>query len=195
MLDQLVDSLNLIMTQTKTNMHFLSQMLGVLWGIYFLNFFLGQRLLFLGIRPRHLSGLPGIVCAPFLHANFNHIFFNSIPLVVLANFILIQGVPYFLYVSTVIIFLSGSLTWCLAKPGLHVGASGVITGYWGFLVSNIYQQGTVTAVILGIICVYYFAGIFLSIFPGEKGVSWQGHLFGLISGFLTSYSVAMLAHL
>ena len=175
-------------------MPFLSQMLGVLWAIYFINFFLGQRLLLLGIRPRHLSGLLGIICAPLLHANFNHIFFNSIPLVVLANFILIQGVPYFFYVSAVIILLSGALTWCLAKPGLHVGASGVISGYWGFLVANIYQEGTVTAIILGIVCVYYFAGIFLSIFPGEKSVSWQGHLFGLFSGFLTSYTIGILAH-
>ena len=194
MLDQLVDSLNLIMSQTRTNMPFLSKMLGVLWGIYCLNLFLRQRLLLLGIRPRHLSGLVGIICAPFLHANFNHIFFNSIPLVVLANFILIQGVPYFFYVSALIIFISGSLTWGLAKSGLHVGASGVITGYWGFLVANIYQQGTVTAIILGIVCVYYFAGIFLSIFPGEKDVSWQGHLFGLFSGFLTSYTTGILAH-
>ena len=194
MLDQLVESVNLIMTQTKTNMHCLSLMLEVIWGVYFLNIFLGKRLLLLGVRPRHLSGLLGIICAPFLHANFNHIFFNSIPLVVLANFILIQGIPYFMYVSTVIIILSGGLTWCFAKPGLHVGASGVITGYWGFLVANIYKQGTVTAIILGIVCVYYFAGIFLSIFPGEKGVSWQGHLFGLLSGFLASYGSVIFSY-
>jgi membrane associated rhomboid family serine protease len=75
-----------------------------------------------------------------------------------------------------------------------VGASGVITGYWGFLVANIYKQGTVTAIILGIVCVYYFAGIFLSIFPGEKGVSWQGHLFGLLSGFLASYGSVIFSY-
>ncbi|HAT8247575.1 TPA: rhomboid family intramembrane serine protease, partial [Legionella pneumophila] len=63
----------------------------------------------------------------------------------------------------------------------------LITGYWGFLVYNIYQTGTLTTIILGLLSLYYFAGIFLGIFPGEKGVSWQGHLFGLLAGFLTSY--------
>ena len=187
MLDQLVDSFSLIVNQTKANLGFLCKMLALLWGIFFLNGLMGQHLLLLGIRPRRLSGLPGILFAPFLHANFNHIFFNSIPLVVLANFILIQGVFYFLFVSFFIILVSGTLIWCFAKPGLHVGASAVITGYWGFLVSNIYHQGSLTAIILGIVCIYYFAGIFLSIFPGEKSISWQGHLFGLLSGLFLSF--------
>lgn len=77
--------------------------------------------------------------------------FNSIPLVVLSNFILINGLNYFLVVTVMITILSGIAIWCFAKPGLHVGASGLITGYWGFLVSNIYQKGTLTTIILGII--------------------------------------------
>lgn len=189
MLDQIADSFMLIASQTKTNIEFLSQILLLLWGIYGLNLFLGKRLLYLGIVPRHLQGLPGIVCAPFLHADFNHLFFNSIPLIVLSNFILIQGIPFFLHVTLLITLLSGVLTWCFAKHGLHIGASGVITGYWALLVANIYQQGTLTAIILGMVCIYYFAGILFSIFPGERNVSWQGHLFGLISGLIVSYYI------
>jgi membrane associated rhomboid family serine protease len=83
--------------------------------------------------------------------------------------------------------LSGIAIWCFAKPGLHIGASALITGYWGFLISNIYQNGTLTTIILGLLSLYYFAGIFLGIFPREKGVSWQGHLFGLLAGLATSY--------
>lgn len=187
MLDQLMDSATTIVSQTKNNMHFLSQLLLVLWTVFFVNIVLGKRLLMLGIRPRQMSGLLGIVCAPFLHANFNHLFFNCIPLMILANFILIQGNPYFLHVTFIIMLISGFLTWCFAKKGIHVGASGVITGYWSLLVSDIYQQGTLTAIILGIVCLYYFAGILFAIFPGEKGVSWQGHLFGFLAGILVSY--------
>ncbi|HVT62543.1 MAG TPA: rhomboid family intramembrane serine protease [Legionellaceae bacterium] len=187
MLEQLVESVTLIASQTKTNIVFLSQMLILLWGIFFINLFLGKHLLRLGIFPRHISGLPGIICAPFLHVDFNHLFFNSIPLVILANFILVQGIPYFLEVTWIIIVLSGALTWCFARYGLHVGASGVITGYWALLVADIYHQGTLTAIILGLVCLYYFAGILFSIFPGERNVSWQGHLFGLISGLIVSY--------
>ncbi len=186
MLDQLVDSFNLIASQTKANIRFLSEILLLLWGIYGLNRLLGGRLLYLGILPRHLSGLPGVICSPFLHADFNHLFFNCIPLIVLANFILIQGIPFFLHVTALIILISGLLTWCFAVRGLHVGASGVITGYWGYLVANAYHQSTVTTVILAMVCVFYFAGILFSIFPGEKNVSWQGHLFGLIAGLVVA---------
>lgn len=130
-----------------------------------------------------------IFFAPLLHANFNHIFFNSIPLIVLSNFILINGVNYYLTVTLFITVISGAAIWCFAKPGLHVGASALITGYWGFLVSNIYQNGTLTTFILGLLSIYYFAGLFLGIFPREKGVSWEGHLFGLLAGFATSYII------
>lgn len=189
-LDELNTSLALIVTQTKANANYLLYILLILWGVYFVNLLLNKKLLYLGIIPRHLLGLPGIVFAPFLHADFNHLFFNSIPLLVLSNFLLVYSLPYFLYVTTLIIIISGFMTWCFAKSGIHVGASSVITGYWALLVSNIYQQGTATAIILGIVCLYYFIGIFYSIFPGKKMVSWEGHLFGLIAGIIVSYLVA-----
>ncbi len=186
-LDSLNVSLTLIVEQIKTNAHDLCWVVGVIWGVYFLTVISQYKLLYLGIIPRKIYGLPGIVFSPFLHGNFNHLFFNTIPLVVLSNFVLINGLDYYLYVTAIITLISGFLTWCFAKPGIHVGASGVITGYWALLVSNIYQQGTLTAIILGIVCLYYFMGIFYGMFPGKKGISWEGHLFGAIAGGLVSY--------
>lgn len=186
MLDEFNASLQLIISQTKTNFPILALIAAVIWGAFFITS-LDKRLLGLGIVPRHLTGLSGVLFAPILHANFNHVFFNTIPLLILSNFLLINGVYYFLMVTLAITVLSGLLVWCFAKPGIHVGASAVITGYWGLLVSNVYQQGTLTAIILGVISVYYFIGIFYGIFPGRRGVSWEGHLFGLIAGLVTSY--------
>ncbi len=191
MLDELTNSLNLIIAQTQNNSTILGIILLILWGCFFLTL-IDRKILLLGIIPRHIRGLPGIIFAPFLHANFNHLFFNCIPLIVLSNFILINGLDYYLLVTFLITVLSGVATWCFAKPGVHVGASGVVTGYWGFLVSNIYQSGTLTAYILGIISLYYFAGIFFGIFPKEKGVSWEAHLFGLLAGLATSYILELL---
>ncbi|KTD51639.1 putative rhomboid family protein [Legionella quinlivanii] len=187
MLDNLNESLLLIVNQTKANLNILLIILLVLWSVFFINILLGKRLFYLGIFPRKIIGLPGIICAPFLHANFNHLFFNSIPLIVLSNFLLINGLEYFLMVTVAITIISGFLIWAFAKPGLHIGASAVITGYWSLLVSNIAEQGGLTAIILGIISLYYFAGIFLGVFPGKKGVSWEGHLFGLIAGIIVSF--------
>lgn len=191
MLDQLNTSLALIILQTKINAHTLAIILAIPWAVFFINNLIGKRLFFLGIIPRRLYGLPGILFAPLLHANFNHIFFNSIPLLVLSNFLLINGLPYYLDVTLIITLISGFLIWCFAKSGLHIGASAVITGYWGLLVSDIYRQGTVTAIILGLLSLYYFAGIFLGVFPGKKGVSWEGHLFGLLAGVATSYLITL----
>lgn len=180
-IDTLNTSLNAIIQQTKANSSILGVILCVTWVIFFLSR-IDKRILLLGIIPRHFIGLPGIIFAPLLHANFNHLFFNSIPLLVLSNFILVSGLDYYLMVTIKITLLSGFAIWCFAKPGLHIGASGLITGYWGLLVINIYQQASLTNIMLGLISVYYFAGIFLGIFPRKRGVSWEGHLFGLLSG-------------
>ena len=190
MLEQLNASLVLIISQTQMNAYTLAIILLVLWVVFIMTKLTGNRLLVLGITPRKLYGLPGILFAPFLHVNFNHLFFNSIPLLVLSNFLLIHGINYYLIVTVSITLQSGFLIWCFAKPGIHIGASAVITGYWALLVTDIYHQGTFTAVILGIISLYYFAGIFLGVFPSKKGVSWEGHLFGMIAGFSTSYLIS-----
>jgi membrane associated rhomboid family serine protease len=186
-MDKISQSAIALVERTQANYKILVIILAIVWGVFIITEISGKKLLVFGIIPRHTIGLPGIVLSPFLHANFNHIFFNSIPLIVLSNFILFYGLSYYIAVTIAITLLSGFLTWMFAKPGIHVGASGVITGYWGLLVMDAYQQGTLMSIILGVICIYYFAGIFFGIFPREKGVSWEGHLFGLLAGVATSY--------
>ena len=186
-MNEFITTIQYIVSQTQQHLAFLLILIASLFAVLIVSKLTGNRLLLLGIHPRRLIGLPGIFCAPFLHGNFNHLFFNAIPLLVLGDFVLLFGQTVFLKVTLAIIVLSGSLTWLLGRPAIHIGASSLITGYWSFLLINMYQQGGVMNIILGVICVYYFAGIFLGIFPSEKGVSWEGHLFGLIAGIATSY--------
>lgn len=186
-LDELNVSVTDILNQTMTNAKTLTIILLIPWFVFFISYLTNKRLLLWGILPRQRRGLPGILFAPLLHTNFNHIFFNSIPLLVLSDFLLIHGLTYFGEVTLLITLISGTLIWCFAKSGLHVGASAVITGYWGLLVCDIYQQGSLTAILLGVLSLYYFAGIFLGILPGKRGVSWEGHLFGLLAGVATSF--------
>lgn len=186
MLEQLEQSLQFIILSTQQNMQALIYILVTFW-LGFVMSRLFPPLLLLGIIPRHLRGLPGIVFAPFLHADFNHLFFNSVPLLVLSNFILLHGMDYYLEVSFLITILSGFALWCFGKPGIHIGASGLITGYWGFLIANVYYQQSLTTIILALISIYYFAGIFFGIFPSKKGVSWEGHLFGLLAGLAVNF--------
>lgn len=185
-LNALNQALAVFILQTQTNMHFLL----LLTFIFFSAFILTRIfpfLLALGIWPRKIYGLPGIFFAPVLHGNFNHLFFNMIPLIVLSNFILIAGFHYYITVTIYITLISGFAIWCFGKSGIHIGASALITGYWGLLVSNSYLHVSVMSVILAVVCLYYFFGIFLGIFPREKGISWEGHLFGLAAGILVSH--------
>ena len=186
-MNNIIESVLFIADQIQSNLETLAWITLILWGIFFINQALGQRLLFLGIIPRKSYGLLGILFAPFLHANFNHLFFNTIPLLVLSAFILVHGLPYFMLATFSITVISGLLIWLFAKSGLHVGASAVVTGYWGLLVTGIYQEGSATAILLGAVSLYYFAGIFFGIFPSKRGVSWEGHLFGLIAGIATAF--------
>ncbi len=184
MLNNLIDSITLLAHKTNQNLPLLGIILLILWAVLLLTHLTGNRLLCLGIYPRRWFGLPGILFAPFLHANAAHLFFNSIPLIVLSDFLLMQGLHAYLQITAEIMLVSGMLIWCFAKQGLHIGASAVITGYWAFLVCNMYNEGTTTAILLGAISVYYFIGILYGIFPAQKGVSWQGHLYGLLAGIL-----------
>ncbi len=189
MFEKLVDSLNDIVIQTQIHLPLLFCVLGGLLAIHIINALLGYRLLALGIYPRKISGLLGVICSPFLHGNFNHLFFNAIPLFVLMDFMLIYSEKVWLSATCSIMLISGLLTWLLGRKAFHVGASAVITGYWGFLVFFMIQQPSIISLILGVLCLYYFAGIFFGILPLRESTSWEGHLFGLVAGVFTAWAI------
>lgn len=158
------------------------QCVSVLWVVHIVNILLGRRLNIFGIYPRKIWGLIGIPCSPFLHANFSHLFLNSIPLVILIDLLLSNGTSYFLHLTIIVTTLGGLATWMFGRPAIHIGASHIIMGYWGFLLMNAYRNPSVVTIILAIICLYYFGGMLLNLFPQEEKTSWEGHLFGFLAG-------------
>src|SRR5260221_386805 len=131
--------LDFYLSLIKANIPFTLTMILGLWVIHFINIILGYRLNILGIYPRHVLGLIGIPCFSFLHGSFNHLFFNSIPLFVLINLVLVEGIQKFFCVSETIILLGGMAVWLFGRRALHIGASCLIMGYWGYLLSHAYQ--------------------------------------------------------
>src|SRR5690242_20118177 len=119
-INSVTQSIHLVAVNITTALYFV----GILWAVYVLRLLVGRRLLLLGIHPRRWLGLLGIPFYSFLHVDFGHLFFNSIPLVVLVSFILTEGMHQFLYVSGTIIVLGGLAIWLLARAqrGVHVGA-------------------------------------------------------------------------
>jgi membrane associated rhomboid family serine protease len=186
-MDQIIIALQAIILSVKQNSVFVFGIIGLLLFINIINRIFGDRLNLLGIIPRTTHGLIGIFSSPFLHRDFNHLFFNSIPLFVLANLVLLDGRTVFYIVSTMITVLSGFSIWIIGRRAIHIGASSIIMGYFGYLLANAYFQVTATTIILGILCLYYFGGLVLSLFPGERDVSWEGHVFGFLAGIATAY--------
>lgn len=185
---------NLILTFSvlKLNLPIVLSLLGLLWGIQIINWILGYRLNMLGIYPRHPLGLIGIFTAPFLHGHFNHIFFNSIPFVILASFVLLEGLHQFFMISVIIILLSGLGIWLFGRKSIHIGASSLIMGYLGYCLMNAYYHESVVSVGIALVCLYYFASLLFSIFPSDVKVSWEGHLFGLLAGIASIFIMQQL---
>lgn len=171
----------------QLNMPMVLTIIALLWAIQLVNFLLGYRLNILGIYPRHIFGLFGIVCSPFLHGNASHLFFNSIPLFLLLNLMLTFGVPVFYDVSAFIIVVSGALVWLLGRKGIHVGASGVIMGYLGFVLTQAYFSQSPFSLVLGALGIYYCGGLLLNLFPQEIRTSWEGHVFGFAAGIMSYF--------
>ena len=182
-----IETLNTIAYAIQANLLLLFGVLLGLWVVHLINYLLKYRLNYLGIYPRHPLGIFGIVFSPFLHGNAAHLIVNSIMLAVLMTLVLMGGRPTFYCASAMIILISGGLTWLFARPGLHIGASSLIMGYWGYLIVNSYQHPSLLTIIIAIVCLYYFGGMFMNLFPRDKKVSWEGHVSGFIAGIVTSF--------
>ncbi len=180
-------TLHTIMVSTQTNFPIMAKMVGFVFIIQIINAALGYRLCLLGILPRNPIGLIGIPLCPLLHGSFNHFFSNAVIIIAMANLVLLEGQPQFLLITALIIVIGGFATWLLARPALHVGASGLIMGYWGYLLVNAYHHPTLMTIALGIVCVYYFGGMLSSLIPESAKESWEGHVFGVASGVASSY--------
>ena len=137
-----------------------------------------------GIYPRDLKGLRGILFSPFIHGDLLHLYNNSIPLL-----LLLAALRYFyrkvsLHVLVFGILFSGFLTWMIGRESYHIGASGLIY----VLVSFIFFKGIQTKyyrlVALSLTLIMVYGGLIWYVFPDvEEGISWEGHLSGLITGF------------
>ena len=187
MFTEYAQQFSLLITDLQQVMPYALMIVGSLYVIQFLNLLVGYRLNLLGIYPRHPFGLVGVVFSPFLHGDFNHLFFNSVPLFFLLCFMLLMGWKTFYVVTAIIVVSSGLGTWLFGRKGIHVGASSLIMGYWSFLLVNAYYHPNLTSIFPAFICVYYFGGLLFSLFPQAEKSSFEGHIFGFLSGLLAAY--------
>lgn len=167
-------------------------LVALIWLVFGLDFIIPYQFTNLGIIPREISGMWGIVCAPFLHVNLTHIISNTFPLFVLTLMLLIFYEKQAFWVWVGIAIIGGSLVWLFAGlfsgPSVHVGASGVIYGLVAFLVvSGIFQKST-ALILISIVVLIVYGSLIFGVFPSRPHISWQGHLFGALAGVLMAYA-------
>ena len=164
--------------------------LAAIWIVEVVNFLLGHRLTVWGIFPRSVGGLIGIPLAPFIHASIWHAISNTIPLVILGALTIAAGRSRFWVVTLGIIILSGVGVWLFARSAHHVGASGLVFGYFGAILASAVFKRSILSIAIAIITITLYGGILWGILPTRSYISFEGHLFGLVAGI----AVAWLDH-
>ncbi len=160
----------------------------LIWALAVVDLLTGRRLWrHLGIQPRCLEGLPGILVAPLLHQDFRHTAANSAPLVILGSLILLQGLEVLGLVTALCWLLSGIGIWLLGRKGtIHLGASGVIFGYLGYLLLRGYFDRSIPAIALAILAGLLYGGTLWGLLPLQRGKSWVGHGSGFLAGAIVA---------
>ncbi|PTN07774.1 rhomboid family intramembrane serine protease [Mangrovibacterium marinum] len=156
------------------------------WLVFLVENILGDDFARLGIFPRTLEGLTGILLSPFIHASLKHIVANSIPFFVLAValFYFYRSLAWRIFL--LIYLFSGICVWIGAREAWHIGASGLIYGLGSFLFFSGLLRNDVKLLTISIVVVFLYGGMFWGIFPIEPGISWESHLWGGISGLVLS---------
>ena len=169
--------------------------IALIWAVELVNIYVDHRLNQYGVVPRTVGGLRGIPLSPFLHAGFGHLAANTVPLLALGGLVAVRGGTNFLGVTAFIIFSGGAGLWAVGRPWpwgdggslVHVGASGLVFGLFGYLVARgIYERSILSILVALVVIVVFGWGILFGLLPTADFVSWEGHLCGLVAGVLVA---------
>lgn len=156
----------------------------VLWLIKFSELVFEYPLYNFGVYPRHLKGIIGVLTAPLIHADFAHLFSNSIPLFVLGSglFYYYRTVAYKIFF--LILVATGFWVWVSARPSYHIGASGVVYGLASFMFLSGVIKKNMSLAAFSLIVVLLYGNMIWGVLPVLPQISWESHLMGAIAGIV-----------
>ncbi|VAX35349.1 Rhomboid family protein [hydrothermal vent metagenome] len=164
------------------NFKFVLYFLGVCWVAHVVNFFVPIQQY--GIHPRSVPGLLGILFSPFLHGSFSHLISNSFGLLVFGWALGVVDRKNFIEITFGVIIMGGLGTWVFGRTANHIGASGLIFGYFGYLLSLGFFQKKFKYIIVSLLTIFFYGGMIFGILPSSRYISFEGHLFGFMAGVL-----------
>lgn len=187
-----------------TRFSILHDIIIITWSINAFNWvLLGRAMDWFGIRPRTAIGLLGIFFSPLLHGNIPHLLGNTLGFVVLGWLLLLKGETDFWAVTIVVLLASGLGVWLFGRGQayhltldrlhsvqmVHMGASGIIFGYLGFLLFCSFFDDNPLSLLLSVTVGVFYWHLIPGILPKQIGVSWEAHLFGFLGGILAASSL------
>jgi membrane associated rhomboid family serine protease len=144
-----------------------------------------------GVHPREPSGLVGVLTHPFLHGGFDHLLSNSVGIIGLGWLVAARGLRRWVAVTLAGVLLGGLGMWTFGQPdSVHIGASGVVFAYFGYLLLAGFFERSFGAILLSIVVGLLYGGMIFGVLPGQLGISWEGHLFGFLGGALMAWLLA-----
>ena len=184
----------------KTQVKVLAATVAIFWIIVILNELVLEQILViangcglrrglnaLGIVPQSFIGLRGILFAPFLHGSFYHVLANTAPFIVLGWLVMLRNIKDFYFVSAISALVGGLGTWLVGRPcSVHIGASGVIFGYFGYLLFRGYFERSFVAIAISLAIAITYGSLLWGVLPTRSYISWEGHLFGFIGGIIAA---------
>ncbi|MCH2095079.1 MAG: rhomboid family intramembrane serine protease [Rhodobacteraceae bacterium] len=178
-----------------TRLGVLAAFIGALWLIQLINWASGYGLnRAFGLIPRQLMGIDGILGMPLLHGSFAHLASNTPPLLVLGALLAATATRALISVNVIIVLLGGSLVWLFGGSAIHIGASGLVFGWFGFLVARGFVDRSVITLVAAAAVGLTYGSIIWGMFPGQSGVSWESHLFGALAGAVAACVVRTAVH-
>jgi membrane associated rhomboid family serine protease len=163
-------------------------LVALLWAVEVVDALLSHRLDQWGITPRTAGELPDIFTAPFLHAGFGHLVANTVPLAVLGFLAALRGLWRFVAVTALIVVVSGLGVWLTSPSGtVTLGASGLVFGYLGYVLLRGLVDRRASDIAVGVVVALVYGSVLWGVLPVQRGVSWQGHMFGLLGGVLAAW--------
>lgn len=158
-----------------------------LWVIKSAEVLFGLELSSLAVRPQDISGLVGVIFAPMLHSDWEHLIANSLPLLLLGA-IMVYGYPVSKWKTLLIIWIvSGIGVWFYGRPSYHLGASGIVSGLFYFIfIASIIRRDRVSVALM-FIAVFMYGGLLLGILPWDPKISFESHFFGAVGGAICAF--------
>lgn len=164
----------------------------ILWDIHYLNSVMTDGMLgkLGGILPQEIFTLPSLLYWAFLHSDGAHLVNNTFGLLIFGSIFLLRDKISTFYILTVLLAITtGFMVWMFGQDGIHLGFSGVIFGYFSYILTRGFFNKDRWSIFIAVVVAFLYGSMVSGVLPGQVGVSWEAHLFGFINGIIFSYII------